>query len=85
MQQDSPDSTQPNRILRRREVARITGLSLTTIWRLSRSGNFPKALKLSAGCVGWRQADVDRWLAELNADRAPSADREHRFEEASRA
>ena len=54
----------PHRILRRPAVIERTGLSDTTIWRLYRRGQFPRPIQLSANAVGWRESDVDAWLAE---------------------
>jgi prophage regulatory protein len=41
----------------------ITGLSDTTIWRLTRSGALPAPVRLSPGRVGWPSAVIDAWLA----------------------
>ena len=56
---ESPDSDQ---ILRANEVHELTGLSLTTIWRLERKGGFPARLPLSAGSVGWRKSEIVAWI-----------------------
>jgi prophage regulatory protein len=39
-----------------------TGLSQTTIWRLRRSGEFPKPKKLGRSAIGWLRQDIDAWL-----------------------
>lgn len=44
------------------EVSRRTTLSLPTIWREQRAGRFPKYIRLSAGRVALRAADLDAWL-----------------------
>lgn len=55
----------PGRILPKAEVRRRAGyISNTTLWRMERRGDFPKSVQLSPGRVGWREADVERWLAE---------------------
>ncbi|TYB83598.1 AlpA family transcriptional regulator [Oceaniovalibus sp. ACAM 378] len=51
-----------DRILRRKEVEHITGLSRSTIHRHIRSGDFPIPIKLTARLVGWRQSELQRWL-----------------------
>jgi prophage regulatory protein len=51
------------RILRPRVVEERIGLSLTTIWRQRRLGQFPEPIRLSPGCVGWRESDIQAWLA----------------------
>jgi prophage regulatory protein len=39
-------------------------MSDTTIWRWERNGKFPKSIKLSGGAIAWREADIERWIAE---------------------
>jgi prophage regulatory protein len=51
------------RILRDSECRHRTGLSRTTRWRLIRTGKFPKPVKLTEQAIGWRQSEVDEWLA----------------------
>lgn len=50
-----------NEIIRPRDLPRETGLSRTTIWRLEKNGTFPKRIRLSAGAVGYRRAEVEAW------------------------
>lgn len=45
-------------------VARLTGLSRTTLWRMSRTGDFPKPIPLSKGRVGYSADSVNAWVAE---------------------
>lgn len=49
-------------ILRTLDVARLTGLSRTTLWRLERTGAFPTRLRLGANSVGWIEEDVRAWI-----------------------
>src|SRR5262245_23762515 len=53
----------PDRFLRSHEVVARTGVSRTTIWRLERSGNFPARRRLSPNTVGWRESEVEEWIA----------------------
>lgn len=53
-----------DRVLKPREVAEITGLSATTIWRERQRGTFPDPIKISAGRLGWRVSDLNAWLEE---------------------
>ena len=50
------------RILRLDEVERVTGLRKSAIYKMMRSGAFPKPLKLTQKAVGWRIADVESWI-----------------------
>jgi prophage regulatory protein len=55
--QDSED------IIRRGDLKRLTGLSMSTIYRLIERGDFPKPIKLSFQAVGWTRAAIAIWLA----------------------
>jgi prophage regulatory protein len=37
-------------------------LSDVTIWRLEKSGGFPKRRQLSPGRVGWLASEVETWI-----------------------
>jgi prophage regulatory protein len=52
------------RILRRPEVERLTGLSRSTLYEWMRRGVFPRPVALRARLVGWRASDIAAWLAE---------------------
>lgn len=49
------------RTIRIGEVARKTGLSRSSIWRLAKIG-FPKPVKLSPACTAWFEHEIDEWL-----------------------
>ncbi|WP_170480628.1 helix-turn-helix transcriptional regulator [Ruegeria arenilitoris] len=51
-----------NKILRRNEVEKLTGLSRSTIYAMMKSGEFPRPIRLSARAVGWMASDIDAWL-----------------------
>jgi prophage regulatory protein len=55
-----------DRILRKDEVMRLTGLSYTSIYRMMKEGRFPKAHKLSpdtnSRMVGWSGREVIDWI-----------------------
>ena len=48
-------------------VKEITGLSRTTAWRRQKAGDFPLAVQITPGRVGWWQSELDAW----KASRAP--------------
>lgn len=52
----------PSRILRRRQVEDLTGLSRSSIYREIEYGRFPRPVRLTAQSVGWRETDIDQWL-----------------------
>jgi prophage regulatory protein len=50
------------RTLRIWQVVDKVGLSAPTIWRLCSSGEFPKPIKISKGCTGWLEHEIDEML-----------------------
>lgn len=51
------------RILRLKEVQRMTGLSRSTIYAEIAKGNFPKQVKLTgARSVGWQENAITQWI-----------------------
>ena len=50
------------RILKTNEVVKIIGLSKVTIWRMEKSGTFPKRINLSDRRVGWIELEILQWL-----------------------
>ena len=71
-----PDQTntqpgRPERLISFDEVHHRTGLSRTTIWRLERTGEFPRSVQISRGRRAWREADVDQWISSKLEQSAP--------------
>jgi prophage regulatory protein len=50
------------RIVRKPEAVKITGLSHVTLWRMERDGKFPKRIALGQKAVGWRLSDIEQWM-----------------------
>jgi prophage regulatory protein len=48
-----------------KEAGLRIGVSRVTIWRWVKKGNFPKPLKLSAGCTRFRLEDIEAWENQL--------------------
>ena len=59
------------RILRKKEVMRMVGLSDVSLWRRERDGTFPRRLKLGGGgrSVGWIYSEVREWIHARAAER----------------
>ena len=56
------------RVLRQPEVAEMTGLSRTSIWRRVGNGSFPRPVRLGpegSRAVGWLHHEVYDWLNGL--------------------
>lgn len=54
---------QPDRIIRMDTVLARTGLSRSTIYRKIAEGTFPTQLKISTNGAGWKESDINRWVA----------------------
>lgn len=67
------DNIMTERILRRPEVERLTGLSRTSIYSAMAEGNFPKPIKLGKRAVGWTESSINSWIADkINCSRKNS-------------
>ncbi|WP_419808604.1 helix-turn-helix transcriptional regulator [Sphingomonas sp.] len=55
-------SDTPDRILRLKTVLERTGLSRSTLYRKVEARTFPKQIKISTRCAGWRESAVKAWL-----------------------
>ena len=52
-------------IIRPKQAASLCGFSTTTLWRLeNQDPDFPKKIRFTSRCVGFRLADIERWLAD---------------------
>jgi prophage regulatory protein len=49
-------------ILRLPAVLERTGLSRSTLYRKIDQGTFPRQIKISERCAGWRSSAIDAWL-----------------------
>jgi prophage regulatory protein len=49
-------------------VEQLVGLKKTTIYRLMKEGQFPRAMKLS-GCSRWSAAEIEEWVQARIAER----------------
>jgi prophage regulatory protein len=57
------------KIIRKPELFSRIGLSDATIWRMEKSGKFPKRLQLGGNSIGWLESEVSTWLESKAADR----------------
>lgn len=57
--------TTTDRLLTAENLAEQLGLSVSSIYRMRSTGeSLPRATRVGARAVRWRQADVDAWLEE---------------------
>ena len=53
-----------DRIVRMKTVLARAGLSRSTIYRKIAEGTFPAQVRISVNGAGWRESDIDRWIAD---------------------
>lgn len=66
----------PDRILRIRTVLNRSGLSRSTLYRKMKDGTFPRQVKISDYCSGWRESEINRWIADPPAYRCKEIETE---------
>ncbi len=64
-----PEYQQIQRIIRKPELIGLIGLSDTTIWRMERSGKFPKRITLGGKSTGWLASEVQEWIDKKASER----------------
>lgn len=45
-------------------IAHLMDVSVATVHRMRSAGRLPRPIRVSAGCVRWRRATIEEWLAE---------------------
>lgn len=53
-----------DKLIRRKQLLELIGLSHTTQWRLERAGLFPARVRIGTGSVGWHLPEVEKWVRE---------------------
>ncbi len=51
-----------DRLLRRRDVEKITGMSRSSIYRLMQEGEFPRPVRVGPAAVRWKASDITAWI-----------------------
>jgi predicted DNA-binding transcriptional regulator AlpA len=59
-----------DRVVRRKQLLELIGVSTVTQWRMEKAGLFPARFRLGKGLVGWHLTEVEEWLR--NRDRVPA-------------
>lgn len=55
-----------DRVLRRKEVEKVVGLSRSAIYAAMDKGRFPRPIQLGLRAVGWRESVISDWLDQRN-------------------
>jgi prophage regulatory protein len=53
-----------DRIIRLKTVLQRSGLSRSTVYRKIEEGTFPKQVKLGTSSAGWKESELNRWIAD---------------------
>lgn len=59
-----------DRIVRLKTVLDRTGLSRSTVYRKINEGTFPRQIPISIHGAGWRESEINRWIANPPAYRS---------------
>ncbi len=51
-----------DRLLRRRQVEEITGMSRSAIYKRMQEGEFPRPVRIGPSAVRWRTSDIAAWV-----------------------
>ncbi len=51
------------RVLRLRDLIKKVGLQKTKIYSMIAAGTFPRPIQLGLNSVGWKERDIDAWIA----------------------
>ena len=57
------------RIIRLKEVVKMTGLGRSTVYKYITEGTFPKPVSLGDRCVGWLESEVLGWITSKVEER----------------
>lgn len=56
-----------SKILRRKKLSEVLGVSEVTIWRWERKGLLPPKRQIGPNAVGWLESDIEEWWAAKTA------------------
>ena len=59
------ENAMQDRLLRRREVEKIMGMSRSSIYRLMQEGEFPRPVRVGPAAVRWKASDIMAWIDSL--------------------
>lgn len=52
-----------DRVVRIKEVVKLTGISRTSLYRAMAAGTFPRQVDIGMRATAWMLSDVQAWLA----------------------
>ncbi len=51
-----------DRLIRRPEVQRLTGLSRSSLYEMIAAGKFPAPVRIGPRAVAWRESEIHKWI-----------------------
>lgn len=60
----SPPAPALERLIGRKEVLILIGISNATLWRWIKAGRFPAPMKIGKKKVAWRSSVLAQWIAQ---------------------
>lgn len=49
-------------------IPSIVPVSSATLWRMVKTGEFPKPIKLTKRCTAWKVEDIRAWMEARNSE-----------------
>ena len=53
------------KLIRIDELIKMTGLSMSTLLRMERTGRLPRRRKISSQAMGWLSEEIELWMSQL--------------------
>ena len=61
-----------DRIVRKKQLLELVGISSATQWRMERAGLFPARVKVGKWAVGWHLDEIEAWIQARERVPTPS-------------
>lgn len=70
--QGIPESCKMDQVMRMKDVVKKIGLCRATIYAMISRGEFPRPIRIGERATGWRESELEAWLASRTAARQQS-------------
>ncbi|CAH2902088.1 MAG: hypothetical protein PCALPYG88_5742 [uncultured Paraburkholderia sp.] len=62
-----------DQVMRMKDVVKKIGLCRATIYSMISRGEFPRPIRIGERATGWRESELEAWLARRSAEREQAA------------
>ncbi|HDR9017870.1 AlpA family transcriptional regulator [Burkholderia multivorans] len=62
-----------DQVMRMKDVVKKIGLCRATVYAMIKRGEFPRPIRIGERATGWRESELEAWLAKRSAAREHSA------------